>query len=97
MRLEEGSQDIVVDGEAVGQVTLTETPSAVVLEHVELLPDWRGRGVGSAMLHELWRLAARRVEVDLFGEEVASSEFFERRGFTVVDFSPQHRHLAILP
>lgn len=96
-RLEDGAQDVVVDGETVGVASLTVTRSSVLVDRLKLLPDWRGRGVGSAMLHEICRIAERGVEVDLFGEEVASAKFFERRGFAVVDSSPEHTHLALPP
>lgn len=94
-RIEDGSQALTVDGAQVGTLALRLSSDAVTVEHLELEPHWRGRGVGSAALHEICRVPDRRVEVDLFGAGTGAADFFQRRGFGVLASSAEHTHLVL--
>lgn len=48
----DGSGDVMVDGEAVGTLS-TSADDDLVLHALRLDERWRGRGVGSAVLHQL--------------------------------------------
>ncbi|WP_110241392.1 GNAT family N-acetyltransferase [Nocardioides gilvus] len=93
--IEDGAQAVSVDGQEVGVLDLSVSDGDVAIERLELTPDWRGRGVGSVVLHEVSRLAARRVRVDLLGTQTTTGEFFQRRGFGVVDAGADHSHLVL--
>jgi hypothetical protein len=44
---------IVVEGQDVGAVSVEWRPNEVFLGDIEILPAWRGRGLGTTILNEL--------------------------------------------
>jgi ribosomal protein S18 acetylase RimI-like enzyme len=46
-------QVIVVEGQDVGALSVEQRPNEVFLGDIEILPEWRGRGLGTAILNEL--------------------------------------------
>jgi GNAT superfamily N-acetyltransferase len=66
----------------------TDLPARHAEAHMVVVPDARGRGIGSAMLAELGALARADGKTDLEGElrehDGASRAFLERRGYRVV-------------
>lgn len=93
--LDDGEQMLTVDGEEVGALELTISPRSVAIHRLELLDAWRGQGVGSAVLHDLSRLADRTLSVDLVGSQLSLGEFFQRRGFGVVESNSEQAHLTL--
>ncbi|HSC73030.1 MAG TPA: GNAT family N-acetyltransferase [Gaiellaceae bacterium] len=66
----------------------TDLPVAHAEAHLVVVPDARGRGIGSALLAELGALARADGKAELEGEaredDKASRAFLERRGYRVV-------------
>jgi ribosomal protein S18 acetylase RimI-like enzyme len=48
-----GGQVIQVNGVDVGELLVEERPDELLLVRVALLPDWQGRGIGSALVRML--------------------------------------------
>jgi mycothiol synthase len=67
-------------------VELPEAPFAEA--HVAVVPELRGRGIGSALLAEMSSIARAGTKSELLGEaretDRASRAYFERRGYRVV-------------
>lgn len=93
--VEDGEQTLLLDGAAVGQLALTLSPAEVTIDRLELAAEWRGRGIGSAVLHGLSQGAARPLRADLVGSQTGCGEFFQRRGFAVLDSGASHIHLVL--
>ncbi|WP_157670554.1 GNAT family N-acetyltransferase [Chitinibacter sp. GC72] len=80
------SQKIVVANQVVGFYALREEEQAYALDHLYLLPQWQGQGIGSAVLTHIRqqcsssskpiRLAALR--------DSDSNRFYQRHGFIAV-------------
>ncbi|WP_336243832.1 GNAT family N-acetyltransferase [Corallococcus exercitus] len=82
----EGHALIEVDGIPVGRQWLVRTPEELLLVDVALLPAHRGRGLGTRLLHEIQREAARtRVPVRLHvTRDNPALRLYTRHGFTSV-------------
>jgi RimJ/RimL family protein N-acetyltransferase len=79
------------DGQIIGILALLDfllcsTPEPALAVGVHILRDWRGRGIGSAMLRYAVRWAKehgyRRLEADIFTPNERSLHLFEKAGFT---------------
>ena len=79
-RPEAEHQSLRVDGEEVGSLVLHDSGPLVEICRIELSPQWRGRGVGSAVLHSLALASGARLTVELSPDDPVG-EFFVRRGF----------------
>lgn len=78
---------IVESGAApLGRLYTDERPASVHLIDIALLPEWRGRGLGGAILADLIaEAAARGLAVSLQVEKVnPARRLYERLGFRVV-------------
>jgi ribosomal protein S18 acetylase RimI-like enzyme len=74
-----------VTGEHVGRIYVNRTPDQIAILDITVLPEFRRRGIGSAVIGELIREAevsrrAVRVYVETFNP---SQKFFLSRGFAV--------------
>ena len=79
-------QVIEVDGEPAGRLYLDRRDDEMRIIDIALLPRFRGRGIGAALLRELIDEAAaagRRVSIHVERENRART-LYERLGFTVV-------------
>ena len=47
------TQVVLVDGLAVGLLRVSESESAVFIDQVEIVPDYQGRGIGTALINDL--------------------------------------------
>jgi GNAT superfamily N-acetyltransferase len=78
-------------GAPVGRLYTDERPASVHLIDIALLPEWRGRGLGGAILADLIAdAAARGLAVSLQVEKVnPARRLYERLGFrTLADNGP---------
>jgi ribosomal protein S18 acetylase RimI-like enzyme len=78
---------IVVDGEDAGRLYVTRRPGDIRVVDIALLPAFRGRGIGGALLAELVAEAAasgRKVSIHVEHENPAR-RLYERLGFVVVE------------
>jgi ribosomal protein S18 acetylase RimI-like enzyme len=54
------------------------------LDHLYVLPDWQGRGVGRSLLTKAQELRPRRLMLWTFERNAAARAFYEAKGFRVV-------------
>jgi GNAT superfamily N-acetyltransferase len=57
------------------------------LEQLYVLPEEQGRGVGSALLAKAKEMSQGRLTLWTFQRNTAARAFYERRGFTAVEFT----------
>jgi ribosomal protein S18 acetylase RimI-like enzyme len=78
---------IIVEGSApVGWMQVTDTPKALVLNQIHLVPEARGQGIGSRLIQDLMVRAAasgRGVTLAVVRNNPAR-KLYERLGFSVV-------------
>jgi len=82
-----GGQVIEVDGADVGELLVDERPGELSLVRVALLPEWQGRGVGSAivrMLIERAREQGSALTLDVFKANPRAMQLYESLGFVRV-------------
>lgn len=84
---------IVVDGRAVGEVAVDWDEDPVFLLGIELLPEVRGKGIGSEVL--LWVLERARerekaVRLQVFVVNSDARRLYERLGFRATGTSETH-------
>ncbi|WP_422509109.1 GNAT family N-acetyltransferase [Stenotrophomonas sp. GZD-301] len=89
---------IDVDGQPVGRVYIDETGEDDLLVDISLLPAWRGRGLGTTLIHRLQRSAAMRgrgLRLHVQVHNPAARRLYERLGFIAGDDSGQQTHVAM--
>ena len=83
----EETRHIELDGERVGFVVVKTCDHGLLLDHLYVHPDFQGRGIGSAVLQQVFvqaDQAALPVRVGaLRGSD--SNRFYQRHGFRLVD------------
>jgi ribosomal protein S18 acetylase RimI-like enzyme len=85
-------QVIVVAGQDVGALSVEQRPHELFVADIELLPAWRGRGLGTAILTELLRQAqqsGRPVTLHVLRVNPAQ-RLYHRLGFRVVGVTRIH-------
>ncbi len=55
------------------------------LEQLYVLPDWQGRGVGSALVEHAKRLQPSGLQLWVFASNKPAIAFYEPRGFRIVE------------
>jgi 1,4-dihydroxy-2-naphthoyl-CoA hydrolase len=81
------TRHVVCDGERVGFVVLKPQPQWLLLDHLYVRPDAQGRGIGAAVLADVFAQARRvglPVRVGALRES-ASNRFYARHGFKLVE------------
>jgi GNAT superfamily N-acetyltransferase len=83
---------VVVEGQDVGAVSVEPRPHELVVADIELLPAWRGRGLGTVILTELVRQAHQAgLPVALQVLRVNPAQrLYQRLGFRVVGETRTH-------
>jgi len=83
---------VELGGAPVGRLYTDERPASLHLIDIALLPQWRGRGLGGAILADLIADAATRgLAVSLQVEKVnPARRLYERLGFCVVADNGPH-------
>ncbi len=56
------------------------------LEHLYLLPDARGRGIGALLLDVAKQASPEALTLRVFQRNTAARAFYERHGFEAIDF-----------
>jgi GNAT superfamily N-acetyltransferase len=76
---------IVVDGVDAGRLDVEERDDEVFLAHIELVPEYQGRGIGSRLIRELIDGAdGKRVTLSVLGMNERAYQLNGRLGFTEV-------------
>ena len=79
-------QIVLVKGRAAGILAVTRLPAGLHLKHVELLPEYQGRGTGTAIIRDLIAQArALQLPVTLHVLDANPARgLYERLGFRIV-------------
>ena len=76
---------IQVAGADVGVLAVDDAPGEIYLAMIALLPEWQGRGIGSAIIGSILRRAAksdRAVTLRVLRRNPRAIELYESLGFT---------------
>jgi GNAT superfamily N-acetyltransferase len=95
-----GGQVIQVEGVDVGELLVEERPGEHVLVRIALLPDWQGRGVGSAIVRSLVERAHElraTVTLRVFKTNPRAAQLYESLGFTRIGESHTDVTLRLSP
>jgi len=79
-----GGQVIQVDGVDVGELLVDERPGELRIVRLALLPEWQGRGIGSAVVRRLAERAREQgsaVVLDVFKSNPRAARLYESLGF----------------
>jgi len=79
---------VLVDGEPVGAIATARTPGVLELIDIALLPRWRRRGIGTAVLDRLFTVAddeRRTVRARVYHTNPRAHALYRRLGFVDVD------------
>jgi ribosomal protein S18 acetylase RimI-like enzyme len=79
-----GGQVIQVGGVDVGELLVEERPRELFLVRLALLPDWQGRGIGSAIVRMLIARARElgsALALDVFKTNSRAAQLYESLGF----------------
>lgn len=91
---------ILADGEPAGRLYVRREPRLLVLMDITLLPGWRNRGIGSALVRELLAEAAadgREVTLHVEKWNPAARRLYQRLGFTDSGDIGSHWKMAWAP
>ena len=73
-----------VDGVLVGVMGMQPVRNVDLIRHAYVLPEFQGRGVGSALLESLCVRSARQILVGTWAAATWAIGFYERHGFHIV-------------
>ena len=82
-----GGQVIEAGGAEAGELLVDERPGELFLVRVVLLPEWQGRGIGSAIVRTLVERARKEGSVlalDVFKTNPRAMQLYESLGFARV-------------
>jgi ribosomal protein S18 acetylase RimI-like enzyme len=88
----ENYQIIVVDSRDVGALWVESRENELFLADIEILPEWRGRGLGTSIIRDLLgraRVLGRPVSLQVLKINPAR-RLYERLGFSVVGETETH-------
>lgn len=92
-------QIICDDNQPVGRIIVNSTAAALDLSDIALLPEYRGRGIGSALISNVLASAAQSGRVVRLHVEVHNRAqlLYQRLGFRVVAQTPTHYLMEASP
>jgi RimJ/RimL family protein N-acetyltransferase len=82
------------DGTAIGVVDVSDADDHLYLSRIEVSPDAQGRGVGTAVMHDLIG-RGRTIRLHLFTDNARARRFYERLGFRLDTDLPREHHVSM--
>lgn len=96
-----GVDDIVAsNGCDIGVFAVDRHETKLHLRHIELLPEYAGRGIGTALIGDLLDEARERrlpVTLRVARANTHARRLYEKLGFRVVEETPDKLHMAAAP
>lgn len=80
----EGSHVVEVDSEPIGRIYLHDSKSDIRIVDMVLLPEWRGKGIGTQLLQEQLQrasLAGKSASLAVEHNNPLARKLYERLGF----------------
>lgn len=74
-------------GRAIGWLLIERSEGSIVIHELQLLPEYQGQGVGTAIVRDIVEQAARNgvpVELSVVPANPRAQQLYERLGFVVV-------------
>jgi ribosomal protein S18 acetylase RimI-like enzyme len=87
------SKVVLVDGTAVGLIAVEERDDGLRLDEIQMDGEWRGRGLGDAILRDLLDRAATRnkpLRLQVLKENARAQKFYDRLGFRMTGETEIH-------
>ncbi|MFJ7945706.1 GNAT family N-acetyltransferase [Streptomyces sp. NPDC096354] len=82
----------IATGTGTGDVLGFASVDGTELEHLYLRPDVRRRGIGSLLLAKAREFSPEELTLHVFQRNTDARAFYERHGFTAVDFNDGSRN-----
>ena len=73
---------IQIDGKDSGILRILETDESVLLDHIELLPEFQGQGLGSKIVQEILK-KGKRVNLQVLKQNPAVN-LYKKLGFKII-------------
>ena len=90
------TQVMLVHGRAVGLLRVSERESATFIDQIEIVPEYQGRGIGTALINNVLA-RGRPVELDVLKVNVDARRLYERLGFRVTGETETHYNMRAEP
>jgi ribosomal protein S18 acetylase RimI-like enzyme len=87
---------IQADGVDIGVLQLQDRPDEVVLDLIELLPAWQGKGIGTAIIRSLLA-QGKAVSLRVLTSNPRAAALYERLGFRIVRRTPERLFMRAEP
>jgi ribosomal protein S18 acetylase RimI-like enzyme len=84
---------ILVDEQIAGRVVLLHPPECDFISQINILPDYQGRGIGTAVIEAIQKDAAARhkpVELRVLVTNSNARRLYERLGFRIFEQTDTH-------
>ncbi|MBT2507781.1 GNAT family N-acetyltransferase [Streptomyces sp. ISL-98] len=82
----------VAEAEDTGDLLGFASLDGTELDHLYLRPDVRRRGIGSLLLEKAREASPKELNLHVFQRNTAARAFYERYGFSAVDFNDGSRN-----
>lgn len=89
-------QIILLDGRPIGVLSLQEQPTETFLALIEILPDYQGQGIGTAVIKDVIHTAHqhnRPVTLHVLKTNHPAHRLYQHLGFTITAETPTHFHM----
>lgn len=84
-----------LDGRIVGVMGIQDVKDVTLIRHAYVRTEYRGHGIGQALLEHLNRLTTRAVLIGTWKAATWAVRFYEKNGYTLVEDEEKNRLLRI--
>jgi ribosomal protein S18 acetylase RimI-like enzyme len=87
------SKILLVDGKAAGLVAVEDRGDEVWIDEVQVVREWRGKGLGSSIIRDLLnraRAAHKPLKLQVLKENMRAQKLYRRLGFSLIGETKTH-------